>query len=998
MRKLYFTPNTEDVELYLNNNIDSKIKNESQYKILHLTPTLILYRKRKQFYRRYFRLLSRKAGESDWTQSFNQHIQVNEFFHWAREAVYKQPNTPLSRNESHVLVKRAISELLPNHREWLSTSYELMELFQQFQTLPIKDDELKDISAFEDWETIINIYEKYLELLKEASLEDFSQALVRIISGTDLLKEYNEVIMDGPFLFFEPIHESVMSRCEQLNIPLSFIVPFDKSEQGEVNPSYRVIQKTYGLYVPENEWVPISGYRCYSSFLERIPRLLFTDERTGYDESISLNRYNSVEQEVFDVVTNIKKKVDQGYTSVNKVAIVTPNSKGLRPLVREISENIGLEVEVPERPFLGMTVGEFLNFIYKIKSDERKYEKDSYLDVSIFKRILSSRWFDQAESTILSFQAIEEVFFDDVTSVLEWRVRFIYLLEIKKELEKEKLPFHPLHYVPVDHIKIWISYLDKVTDLQAFIFSKDEGTISEHSQNLLIALKNMAGEQKQSSYIEEKKVLERIEEIITGINSQDRLKIKPQEFGDLLSSLFLEQEDIPEGTEGGLQDPENKGILVTSLQNIAFQKYNYIYTIQFTQDNYPSAQLSKWPLHNDIQWKLISKTTKLKLTSQYDLERLYTDREKFYFYSSFLSAKIAYGISYSRFEQGLPLSPSHFLNDIAKTFGIEEERKLDPSSKGLKMEELLLKYNILKHESSVEQYEGPEHPNEEEKVEEEPKGDSSLTLDEIAIYKLCPKRYQYMSLYKDRNIYTTPFQLSIYLANELSARVMKRIIEAVKEERLAEEHENKRVLGLLIKMIPQTVNEESGLLKFFPTSNEVKENALYYASMFLESLCQIIVDKGLIQSLAHQGKVRSSISFDLTGKENSIEVHIGSRKYTINGYRDFGVKIDNFPVRTYSLSHRTSFLNSSSYDVEVRSGNKTETYYKWLNRIKREFFYPEHEREITIELGEILKNIENREFKKQKGAHCNYCPFYKICLEKESMVEDIELVEGQEIE
>lgn len=1000
MRKLYFTPNADEVELFLDKNINDNLKKDSKYKILHLTPTLILYRKRKQFYKKFFRQLVRREQHGvDWSTKFIKHVEVNEFFHWAKDAVYREKLNPISRNESHILIKRAITEVMPNRKDWLSTSYQLMDTFQYFQTLTLTLSELAEISFYDDWKVIIKIYEKYLDLLSNISLEDYSQALVRLITKSNIFDEYSEVIMDGPFLFFEPIHEALISRCKQLNIPLSFIVPFQRIDQEGVNPAYKVIQKTYSLYVPENEWKPVSSYRSYSSFLEQIPNLLFTEQCTKYDDSITIHRYDSIEEEVFDVVTRIKQKIEQGYSSVNKIAIVTPNSKQLRPLVREISENIGIDVEVPERPFLGLTSGEFLNFIYMIKNDERKFEKDSYLDGSMFKRVLNSKWFENAHKTLLSFQAIEEVFFEDIVTVQEWIDRFRYLLEIKRDLIYEEFPFHPLQSVSEEDLLCWIKVLDKLANIQHFIFSQDEGSIADHAINLFTALKNMVSNQEQDAFIQEN--INRIENIINGIKTQDRIKIKPQEFGSLLSSLFIEQEDVPEGTESdNFEDPDSKGILVTSLQNIAYQKYNYIYAIQFTQDNYPGAQHSTWPIHQDILWKLISKTTRLKLYSQYELEKLYADREKYYFYLSFSSAKIAYGLSYSRFEDGISLSPSHYISDIAKTIGIEDQNPLEAEINGKKMniEEVLQNYKILRQKKYKEKYEEPSIHSSLETTDGQPLIDSTISLDDLAIYKLCPKRFQYKNLYANRNIYTTSFQVTTYLANELFIRAITRVLRTVKEARLIEEHETKKFMGVLIDLIPDSIKAEAYIFRMFPVSEEVKENAKYYASMFMENLFQVILDKGILKNLATQGKVHSMISFDVLGKQSLMEVSTDKNQYSVTATRDFAVNLGHFPQRTFSLSHRSSFLNSSIYDLEVRSGNSVISYYRWLNKIKREFFYTESENKIYSELAEILKKIEKEEYEKQKGSHCYYCPFYKVCLEKESVVDLIQLDEGEENE
>lgn len=988
LRTLYYTPHTVSVDQFLKDHIRSKTKTVPNYKILHLTPTLILFRKRNKDYMKLFR---RQAGNAKNGQVLlDKYVKINEFFHWAKEIVYSQNiEIPLSKSESHVLVKRAIAELYPNQLEWSKISFDLLELFLELQTIDLKDAELKNISPYFDWQQLIAIYKKYNELLVENQLMDFSQVLINLLKEDSTLKEFTEVIFDGPFLFFQPVHELLIERCEQLNIPITFIVPFEKHGE-RINPAYRVIEKAYSCYVPFNEWKSLPSYRSRSTFIEKLPQVIFTQDNIKIDETLNLSRYQTLEQEIREVVTEIKQKIDQEHTSLNKVAIVTPNSMKIRPMVREISENIGLEVEIPERPFLGLSVGEFILIIYQTKIDERKFEKESYLDVSMFRRIISSSWFPHLKETIASFQAIEEVFFDQVVSLNEWESRLNTLLSIKNSIESQSYIYHPIHSVSCEHLKAWLDVIEELSIIQKYVFSEKLASLGQHGKNLLKGLNEIVS--RIGIPEEDDDFLQRMYSIVEGISTQNRILVEPKEFGELLYSLFLEQEDQPEGLEQEEYNPENdksRGILVTSLQNIAFQEYNFIYPIQFTQNNYPKPEKSSWPVHHDIKWNLISQTTQLKLQSSLEFDRLLADREKFYFYLSFLSSKIGYSLSYSRYENGNPQYPSHFLNDIANSIGIKEENVLEGRTKNKKkIDKLLIEKNILKDHTFIKECK-ISTPNINEKSQK-----NNITfpeqfmLEDLALYKLCPKRFYYKIEYPNQNVYSNKIQLTFYLANEIYHRGIKRLLGYAVSNKLVEDFERKNVQNQFLTQIKEIIQQESVLLRLFPVSEEIRTNVIFFSTMFLEELIGVIFTDDVFRPLKEMRKFSAELNVDLVGKKKELTIPTEQTIYKIIATRDFSIQFGVARKRSYSTHHRIQFLNISKYNQDSQNNESDTKFNEWLSKLKREIFYPEHTEKIKFEIKEILSMIEQKEFIKNKGSHCIYCPFHKNCLEKEKMTDE----------
>ena len=774
-----------------------------------------------------------------------------------------------------------------------------------------------------------------------------------------------------------------METCNELQIPVTFIVPFDKTEEG-INPAYRVIQKAYSSYVPEKEWQNLKSYRSKSTLLDQLPNILFSDKTTSFDQSLSFSKYVSGEQEILNIVNRIKKLISLGYTTEKKVAIVTPNSKELRPLVREVSENVGLPVDVPERPFLGLTAGEFVRLIYAIKNDERSFESDSFIEPSMFKRILSSKWFPGSEQTIDHFNIIEEVFMNDVTTVEEWKLRFESFLTIKDSLLSEDLPYHPLHGVANDSILCWIEVISKLSQIQEEVFSMGKVTIAAHAKKLYDVLSKLENIQDRENNEHEARgrLVDRMQNIVEGIESQERIILDSEEFGDLIDSLFQEQED--EDAEDNLENETNNspGLLVTSLQNIAYQEYNYLFVVQFTQDNYPSTQSSSWPLHNDILWKLITKTTRLSLTSNNDLERLHADREKYYFYLSFLSAKVGYSISYAKFNNGLALYPSHYLNDLVRA--VIDKESLYTSNGKLKRIDRVLddcgilnvnSYHLKESESGLLNSEEYNDVNKENLV---PLKDMSLA--DIGIYQLCPKRFYYSNQYSEQNVYKSTIQLSMYLANELYTRTAKRLFDEIKNEKLVEEFHTRSAQSKILNSIPEAIDQEKGLLKLFPISHEATQSAIYYASIFMEGLVRNVFDNNYLKQMSDKGHAHGTVAFSTEGKEDQLRIKAKEYEVAVHAKRDLTSHISGQHLRTFSINNQHHFLNKSKYELEIYSGQRVESFNDWLNRVYREFFYPDHRERISYELGQLLQQIEEGQYTKQKGNHCTYCPFHKLCL------------------
>ena len=82
MLEIYCSPHTEDVEDVLLNHINIKTK------VLHLVPTMILYRRRYGFYKKCIPSLDEVKAQDE--------LQLNEFNRFIRREIYKKKYDVLS--------------------------------------------------------------------------------------------------------------------------------------------------------------------------------------------------------------------------------------------------------------------------------------------------------------------------------------------------------------------------------------------------------------------------------------------------------------------------------------------------------------------------------------------------------------------------------------------------------------------------------------------------------------------------------------------------------------------------------------------------------------------------------------------------------------------------------------------------------------------------------------------------------------------------------------
>lgn len=967
--KVLCSPNTEDIESYI------KSRFEIGKKSLHLVPTMILYRRRLKFYFSLFRPLFNQAqvssNEFDVEKAVRQYVDLFEVDQYIKHMLIPSSNSStLSKSEATVILERIMNEIPEvNNLSWKSVIYDLANTFSDLSLTGLSLSTLRSFDNSRKWKIALDIYEMYLEELRQKQLTDYGTSANSKINELDI-SMYDELILDGAFLPISSIHQRIINKFIELNKPITIFLPYDLSTPDQ--PAAKVIEDIYQNFLPKTNWESIQDkLKPNSFFIDRLPKLIFRDtDQANLDNSLSILRFATLEEELSYIMRQIYVLVKYKEVSPREVVIVTPNAMELRPLIREISEQNNLKVRLPKRPFMHLAQGKAIKYLYAIHTDIRKLsEFDSYLNITMFKNFISGILIKCDERLSESFGRIES-FFVDCISISDWRSVLTSLATTKAQLIPEKYPHHPINCVELKDLNDILAVIQTLEDISFFLVTVSERTIKEHVYVLIQLL------QKDNRIIElEDLILQRITKITESLGAQERIPITAIEFGERISALFSEQESFEDGEKANVEEEVDifldREILVTGPNNVEFQKYEYVYVCRFTQDVYPEPKKFDWLISKEIEQKIISNTTCFKPQSSKELEIFFLNRSLYHVHLMFCAAKTQLTISYSQIDNGVTLTPAHYIHDIAKVFNLEEENKLK-NKKAPNLEDLLIKSRVIKCPSSIK----PSPQSEvEPQILSKTLNEHDFTVEEIAIYRYCPRRFYYQNKYQKENVYSQLFHLQSYASSCLYEKSVELLVMDQPKAIHEMIDQGKQYRLFLEKNKEYRFEAEELIRPLFPLSNRLWSNVTSQTDFFLSTLINWVFDNSYIREYRKRGNNNITIQFYLSNHEKQIEID----GYTITATKELEVQYNNGEIHRYSISNRKDILSFSSNEQEEREHMKEIK--DWYERFKRSFYND------TTTAQKILKEITNKlsigEFPKNTGGHCKYCTFNNLCHERE---------------
>ncbi|QYR20989.1 hypothetical protein KZ483_25155 [Paenibacillus sp. sptzw28] len=963
------SPNTEDIESYLQKRLVIRQKATQ----LHIVPTLILYRRRLKFYiskyKNQFQNKLRDEGFKTEQEIREKHVALFEMDQWIKELVYANASTTLSKSESIVILERIMKQNEEtNHLSWLSVSNELSNTFTELSLTGLNISTLRTFDDAKKWQQSLNIYESYLNELHEKQLLDYGLAANQRLNEFDAL-EFDELILDGAFLPLNAKHQRLIDIFVSQKKEVTILLPYDLQTPDQ--PATEAIVNVYENILPKSKWESVQQSKSNSFFIDRLPKNIFRDVLyTNLDNSFALMRFPTLEEELSYILRQIYVLVKYKEVSPKQVVIITPNAMELRPLIREISEQNDLKVRLPRRPFMHLAQGKAIKYLYDIQTDIRKLS-ETYLNISMFKIFLGGSLLKCETALSEQFEKLES-FFADCTSIEEWTAGFQSLLNTKEQMDAEKYPHHPVNTVSKEQLEEIDAIVKQIESASKYLSSISPRTVKDHVEALISFIRSDA-----RFVALEESIWNRLSKITESLGTQERIEINAFEFGERISALFAEQEEFEDGDKANVENDEddiylNREILVTGPNNVEFQRYDYVFVCRFTQDMYPEPKIFDWLITKEIEQKILKQTTYFKPDTTKQLERFYLNRSLYHIYLMFCAAKTQITVSYSQIDNGITLTPAHYLHDVAKVFGLEEGNKLE-NKKAPNLEDLLIQSRVLKCPSSIKPLKEDDVFNRAEIRKE--LFDRHFTVEELTVYKYCPRRFYYQKKYQSENVYTQLFHIQSYASSCLYEKSVE-LLATSEPDAIPESIDVKRQYNrLLNKVKSYRADAEEYVRPLFPLSNRIWHNITSQTDFFLSTLIHWVFDNPYVREYRKAGNNHITIQFFLTDKQKQIRLD----GFTFTATKELEVQYNHSEIHRYSISNRKDILAFSSNDHDEKEQMKEIK--EWYDRFKRSFY--NDSATATSTLTEVISNIQSGKFDKNAGGHCKYCTFNKFCHERE---------------
>lgn len=929
---------------------------------------MILFRRRVKFYAGKLNYKFKENPElyvgmkpEDKVRQFVHIFEVNKFVKSLRLFTSEKV---LNKSEATVLLERILSiNESTSNPSWSSVMLELFELFAEFSLSGLSSTTLRDLDSRDKWQLVINIYEKYLTKLKELKAYDTALICRKNLEQLDI-SGYSELVLDGAFLPLTPVLQVIIDKFRAQDKPITALLPFDL--ENPENPALRAIQRVYENFVSTTAWVSIQTIFTDSFFINRLPKLIFQNEKpTHLDSSFSILRFNTVEEELQFIMQKIYSLIKYKGIEPRQIVLVTPGAMEIRPLLREISEQHNLRVHLPKRPLLHLNQGRAIKHLFDLRVDIRK-EADTYFTSKLMRVFLNDSILSHSSNLLEAFERIE-CFFEDCLSIHDFTNK-ISDLSTAKGLLEDKYQQHPLQTVTISQLDELCSILQFLDHISSSLISAPAARLSDHTKNLISLLKN----DKHFREMDDE-IWDRILSINETASGQRNLPITGAEFGTRVSSLFYESEEFEPGEqpiEDGRDIYLEKEILVTGPNNVEFQKYDYVFLCRFTQDIYPEPKHYTWLKTKQVEHELLKRTTAFCPDNTRELDQFYLDRGLYHIYLTLCAPKTQLTISYAKMDNGQPLTPAHYLHDIARVFGIEEGNRLE-NKKEDSLEQLLERHNILKSPSRYI----PTQDEPARHIIPSPLTERNFTAEDIAIFKYCPRRFYYQNRNVDEYVYSQLFHLMSYATSCLYEKAIELFVQ---EESfpVTESLDTKKQFNRLLSVIIERRAEAEQIVRpLFPIGNRLWQNIKVETDFFLQSLLQRIFDGKLLRDYRKAGNSMVKIHMVINKQDDIIT--IGDFKFS--SIRELEVQYIGLESHRYSISNRKDILSFSTSDHEEK--DTMEEIKQWYFNFKREFKY--RTEGVMETLGQVIEGVSSGTFHKKTGGHCMYCSFNKICRERE---------------
>ena len=682
----------------------------------------------------------------------------------------------LNSTEFRYIIHKTIEETIEPERVkvYQNCVPGLEELYTKLLINNISSDNVNSIK-FEKYtfveKDIFEIYKKVRENLGKSKQRIFKESLIQ--EACEMLSQNNKVAFVG-FVFFNDIQEAIIRGIESpelifINKDNDFIANelikplIDKIgreckveivDQDVAGDFYEIEKKIFTKNIVQTKVE--NNVELYEPFSNREEEFLFIAKQISESIKQKNLKPNEIETELLNYAVVLTKDKNELSKTLNdafgQYGVFIPNEKGytnIKPIYYSKQEFLQDKILAGKKTLSyvekvqlfenfkrikvaggnlqseDFPIGKFILEVYKVVAND--------LSIDSFKTLINTQWYLNKPADNVAIQDFYklEAYFENLTSMEQWKNEINNLIALKKQINKEvDFNKHPLFVASeksLKYIKEYLEFLDALVEKL-----KVDGNVRSHIKHLLktFDLLNLKLPDK-----EEQTSLETFIEILQSIESSDNTEMDYKYFAEHIKEL------IEQYSWAKKMDSEALRLPVVNMEN--YTKYDYVFFPMFEDNKYPRILKLDFPYTDNI----VEIIKKIGLNLQKNQEMAYhlkMSRHIFKNVFGFVNKKITF--TYTAKENGTDIGLSIYANDIFKTLGKTITYK--PINKQKKQERITHRELIFK----------------DTKIKE-------VKLNELLGRLMCPKLFYYTTNLGDQICYKDEFLLNFYAKALITNRV-----------------------------------------------------------------------------------------------------------------------------------------------------------------------------------------------------------------------------------
>lgn len=887
----------------------------------------------------------------------------------------------LNSTEFRYIIHKTIEEIFEPEkaRTYQNCVTSLEDLFIKLLLNDIRSNKISD-RLFKNYsfveKDIFEIYKNVVEKLNRANQKTFKEMVVS--EACMMLSQYPKVVFVG-FVFLNNLQEAIIKgiECPELTfinkdnnfITEELLTPLMNQigrtcevvkVEKESNNHFKEIENN--LFTKNTANKDFDGQiEIYEPFSNREEEFLFIAKQISQSIRQKNLKPNEIENELQNYAVVLTKDKNELSKTLNdafgQFGIFIPNEKkykNLKPVYYSkqefLNDNIlqkNIELSYIEKiqlfdkfkrikvlgdnvQYEDFPIGRFVFEVYKVVAHD--------LTIDSFKVLINTQWYLNKTVDSVAIQDFYklEAFFENLTTLEQWKKEVSNLIALKKQISKEiDFDKHPLYVIKDTSLKYIKDYLEFIGAIVENL--KVNGNIKFQVKNLLqtFNLINLKLPNK-----EEQDSLQMFVDILNGIESNNT-EIDYKYFAEHIKELIDQYSWAKQMDSKALRLP------VVNMEN--YTKYDYVFFPMFEDNKYPRILKLDFPYtENMVQ---ILNTLGVQLQKNQDMEyHLKMSRHIFKNVFGFTNKKIIF--TYTTKENGSDLAISLYANDIFNTLGKDIE------------------FSKINQEKELGKFENRELVFKDTKVQE-------VGLNELIGRFMCPKLFYYETIIKNQICYKDSFLMNFYAKALITNRVFTNLAKTGKEYELNNNFDEE------LEMIFEISCQE--ILKYFDFfgSNAIKDikiTSKKSVSDFVElhfkqgkfaakhfkfrfGKEKVIKGKFVVKTrptliMVNLDK-QTEVEFDISKNLDYLVASCGGKKYDFKHYDEIIERLD----RGGRNDDKMALVNFASFKVNTQLNN--EKYYN----------------DGVVRVNRLISDTPNcySNMNENISSYCRFCKMKSIC-------------------